>query len=220
MCHDVCMLPDRILVVAPHADDEVIGCGGLLARACREGKETSVVVVTVEHEERRAELAHAAAVLGISNVSVLWDVPFLDQIDDSTIVGRLDRELERYSPQLVCIPSMAGYHQEHRRVAGLAVSAMRPGGGRTSGTAPMSVWYYEAPADVSSPTGAWSPTITVELTELDLQMKLKAMEAHESQVREYPSERSTGALEALARLRGCQVGVPFGEAFAPRRLVI
>ena len=214
------MLPERILIVAPHADDEVIGCGGLLARAHREGKETAVVVVTVEHTDRMAELEQSAAILGVSHVTALWDVPFLDRITDSEIVGRLDLAMEKYRPQLVCIPSMAGYHQEHRRVAGLAVSAMRPGLARTSGADVCSVWYYEAPADVSSPTGAWSPTITVELSELDLKKKLDAMKAHASQCRAYPSERSVEALEALARLRGCQIGVKIGEAYAPRRMVI
>lgn len=214
------MLPNRILVVAPHPDDEVIGCGGLLARAAREGKETTVVVVAVEDDDRQAELEAAGRRLGVENLVSLWQVNFIDGLDDHTIVGRLDKMLEIYRPELVLVPSLAGYHQEHRRIASLAVSAMRPGGGRSSGHAPVSVWYYEAPADVSSPTGTNSPTITVRLEPEDLATKLDAMRCHATQVRPAPSERSIEALEALAVLRGAQVGIPLGEAYSSRRLVI
>ena len=220
MCHDVRMFFDRILVVAPHPDDEVIGCGGLLARAHREGKETTVVVVAVEDDDRQKELEAAAIRLGVTNLASLWKKPFIDDLDDHTIVGRLDEMLDLYRPDLVLVPSLAGYHQEHRRVASLAVSAMRPGGGRSVGHAPASVWYYEAPADVSSPTGTSSPTITVSLTRDDLDAKIDAMRCHASQVRPSPSERSLDALEALAILRGAQVGVPLGEAYASRRLIL
>ncbi|WP_162941567.1 PIG-L deacetylase family protein [Desertimonas flava] len=213
-------LPDRILVVAPHADDEVIGCGGLLHRAARDGAETTVVVVATDDEERTVELKEACRVLGVANVEVLFGpMPFIDDLDDSRIVSAIDDALARHAPRLVLVPSQAGYHQEHRRVAGLAVSATRPGGGRTFGHAPQSVWYYEAPADVSSPTGAWSPTLYVTLDDVDVAAKCDAMLAHASQVRPYPSERSTEALRSLAVLRGCQVGAAFAEAYAPRRQV-
>ena len=145
---------------------------------------------------------------------------FLDNVGDAEIVNGLDECLARGEPDIVVIPSAAGYHQEHRRVASLAVSACRPSGGRTYGHAPRSVIYYEAPADVSSPTGSWSPTIYVALQRTDLDAKMAAMACHASQMRETPSERSLDALESLARLRGSQVGLEYAEAFAPRRLVV
>lgn len=221
VCQHEAMLPNRIMVVAPHPDDEVIGCGGLLARAAREGSQTHVVVVACEDAQREVELAHATNTLGVFSTAVLFaGAAFIDHVADHEIVGGIDAELAAFRPELVLIPSMAGYHQEHRRVASLAVSAMRPGGGRSSGHAPAQVWYYEAPADVSSPTGAWSPTITIELSDADLDDKIAAMECHASQVRPAPSERSLDALRSLAVLRGSQVGVHLGEAYAPRRMVL
>jgi LmbE family N-acetylglucosaminyl deacetylase len=210
-----------LTVIGPHPDDEVIGCGGLLARARRSGIDASVVCVACEDDQRQGELMAACSVLGVAHVSVLFpDVDFIDGIGDADIVTALDEVLDDLRPDLVAIPSMAGYHNEHRRIADLAVSACRPGGGRTYGFAPPSVLYYEAPADVSSPTGAWSPTIYVELSRDDLSAKLAAMSCHASQMRESPSERSLDALDALARLRGMQVGVRAAEAFAPRRLLV
>jgi LmbE family N-acetylglucosaminyl deacetylase len=199
---------ESLCVIGPHPDDETIGCGGLLARARRAGIAASVVCVTCEDFIRENELMAACMTLGVDRVSTLFtDVEFIDNIGDSRIVTALDEVLDDIRPDLVALPSMAGYHSEHRRIADLAVSACRPGGGRTYGWAPRSVVYYEAPADISSPTGAWSP-------------KLAAMTCHGSQMRESPSERSLDALESLARLRGLQVGIGYAEAFAPRRLVI
>lgn len=214
-------LPGRVMVIAPHPDDETIGCGGLLARAAREGGRSSVLCLAVDDTERVRELYAAAARLSVDDTRILAvGQDEFDRLQDRFVVDWIDRELAAFKPDLLLIPSAAGYHQDHRRGASLAVSAARPRGGRSFGYAPMSVWYYEAPADVSSPTGAWSPTLFVELDAADVAAKTMAMACHASQVRPHPSERSMEALTALATLRGAQVGVPYAEAFAPRRMIL
>src|SRR5688572_7808705 len=97
----------RILVLAPHADDEVLGCGGFIARRAAEGCEVHVLVATIgdvcdvngtsksSATERCAELAEASRILGVAHHEVLFEnyENRLDTLPRLDLVTRLDRVL-------------------------------------------------------------------------------------------------------------------------------
>lgn len=131
-------LPRRVLVVAPHPDDEVFGCGGMLAWHARLGASVRVVIVSDGAagdpgqrdqrivETRQKESLAAGRALGLS------DYRFLDQRDGhlgavTDLDARLARELEEFAPELVYGPSPQELHPDHRAVARALCAALARG---------------------------------------------------------------------------------------------
>lgn len=132
---DPAALPDRVLVFAPHADDEVFGCGGMLAYFAGRGGAVRVVIVTdgaggdpagLEADiakTRQAESRAAGAELGVS------DYRFLDFPDGALgsahgLVEALSAELEDFGPGLVFGPSLQEMHPDHRALSRALLAAM------------------------------------------------------------------------------------------------
>lgn len=128
---DPASLGDRVLCIAPHPDDEVLGCGGALALHARRGHTVRVVVASDgaaggDAAARLEESRRAAAELGVADVRSLglpdgrvgaaWD-----------LVQRLQAELEEFAPDVVYAPSPFEHHPDHRAVSAAAMSALAGG---------------------------------------------------------------------------------------------
>lgn len=126
-------LPRRVLVVAPHPDDEVLGCGGMLALHTQRGDTVRVIICTngagVDADAALAERRHTECVAACSELGV-DDVRFLDFADggleaSEDFASRLADEAARYAPELVYAPSKREYHADHRAAAEAARDAVR-----------------------------------------------------------------------------------------------
>lgn len=113
---------DPILVLAPHPDDEVIGCGGFLAQAVDEGREIHVMILTDgaaqgHPQARRAESLEAARRLGLPEPMFvgLQDRGLAHNLPE--LIGAIRHALERTGPRLLLLPSPAEVHPDHRAVA-------------------------------------------------------------------------------------------------------
>ena len=197
-----------IMVMAPHPDDEIIGVGGLVSRALRAESQVSLVIGSWRDEGRLQEAIDAGALLGEANVIGLYREP-VDQMPERALVARIEDLLNEHRPSLFLIPENA-VHPEHRAWFRAAVAATRPSGG-TGRWRPQHVWCWESPADQWG--GPIHATTFVEIAAADLEAKLSALQAHRSQARSAPSERSPQAIVALASLRGAQCGASYAEAF-------
>lgn len=227
----------RLLILAPHPDDEVIGCGGLISRVKDAGGEVFVQFITVgdtadasaagfsSGRERMEEIERVAEVLGYDG----WELVFpgdrhlrLDVVPQGELIEAIERSgtcsIGALRPTIVTFPDPCSYNQDHRAVAVAAVSALRPGD-RDLRHQPSAL-VYEQVADGWTVETTGPPTVYVALDQQHLDAKLEAMDAYASQVREHPSTRSTEALAALARCRGAQAGTPLAEAFRGVRWVL
>lgn len=125
---DFAALPRRVLVVAPHPDDEVIGCGGVIALHAERGDAVRVVVCTDVAGDagdlRRAECRAGLSELGVDDVVFLG---FADgSLADADGFGeRLAEELTGFAPSLVYAPSSREYHADHRAAFDAARDAVR-----------------------------------------------------------------------------------------------
>ena len=131
---DPAVLPDRVLVFAPHADDEVFGCGGLLAFHASRGDAVRVVVVTdgaggdpagLEADiakTRQRESRAAGAELGVLDYRFLG-FPDGRLAGAHLLVEALVAELEEFAPGLVLGPSLQEMHPDHRALAGAVLAA-------------------------------------------------------------------------------------------------
>lgn len=222
----------RILVVAPHPDDEVIGCGGTISRVKDRGGEVFVLFMTVGDtddlsatggstaRERSQEVEAVADFLGFDGYSIAFtgsDYHLrLDHIPQHALIGAIESgdpmSVQSLKPDLVLLPRLDSYNQDHRAVSSAVMTALRPTGGHHNHQ-PACVMVYEEAADqwcsgVSSP-----PNVMVELDDQDLERKFHALKLYATQWRDSPNPRSVEVLGGLASLRGSQAGTRLAEGF-------
>jgi LmbE family N-acetylglucosaminyl deacetylase len=212
----------RLLVVAPHPDDEILGAGGTMAKAIREGVAVTVLTVAghrpplyteevYQQTVREAKAAHA--VIGVAD-SIFLNVAatLVSDLKTNELNGMIASIVARLKPHIVLIP-YPDRHVDHRIIFDSVMVATRPVG---SGTAiellaayeTLSETHWNAPHIEPNFTPNWVSNITE-----DLDAKLNALRCFESQIPAFPGARSLEAIRALAVFRGTQAGFAYGEAF-------
>lgn len=217
----------HILIISPHADDEVIGCGGMIALASKSGVRVTVIIMAtggIKHyhlkemsstEMRISELRTSAICLGVTRTEVLFpdkDMS-LETIPSLEVVTALDRVLNEYKYDECYIPEPS-HNIDHRITYESAMSALRPG----ARSYPLMVATYES---VSS--GWWNKRtlgghLYVDITST-IENKLLALEAYQSQIHSYPHPVSSEAIRRLAAFRGMECGVEHAELFQIIRML-
>lgn len=212
---------------APHADDEVLGLGGAIARWAREGHEIHVAVATrgypplfspEEEAACQAEARRAHARLGVAGSRFL-DLPAaeLDTLRHRDLNARLLDCLREVAPEELYLPFPGDLHRDHQLVFASALVAARPGN-----HGPRALYAYETLSETNwnAPflTPSFTPNHYVDISS-SLEDKLDAFALFRSQLRPPPHERSLQALRALATLRGATIGVAAAEAFVAIRTI-
>lgn len=213
----------RILCIAPHADDETLGCGGTLLRHRAEGDEIHWLLVTEPHpplfpeafrDLRRRQVAQVAAAYDFTSLTRL-NLPAagLDRIADGEMVGALKRAITDTAPDVVYLNHGGDAHSDHAVVFRAALAALKP---FRTGTAVRRILAYETLSETDqappSPERAFLPTVFVEITGY-LERKLEILALYPEELMPYPLPREAGAVRAQARLRGATIGVGYAEAF-------
>jgi len=219
----------NVLVVAAHPDDEVLGCGGAIAKHIYQEDKVHILILAegatsrIRERDRnqfQSELsaleisAHQAGkILGINSL-YLHDFPDnrMDGCDLLDIVKVIEKAIVQHHPQIVYTHHHGDVNIDHRLTHEAVVTACRPLPNHPVHT----LLFFEVPSSTEWQTaGSASPFIPnwfVDISET-LTLKLKALEAYESEMRSYPHPRSLEAVEYLARWRGATVGVQAAEAF-------
>jgi LmbE family N-acetylglucosaminyl deacetylase len=218
-----------VLVIAPHPDDEVLGCGGAIAHHAAQGDEVHVLVMTrgapdlypVDDEvEVRQEVKTAHALLGVSETHFLdFYAPKLDTVPMHQLADAIARTMHPIRPQVLYAPHRGDIHLDHQMVYQAALVAARP----INDYSVRQLLCYETLSETEwappwSDT-AFVPNVFVNITDY-LDLKLKAMHCYESELKEFPHPRSLQAIEALAKLRGSSISVAAAEAFMLVRQIV
>jgi LmbE family N-acetylglucosaminyl deacetylase len=215
-------MKERMLVVAPHPDDEVLGAGGALARAAAAGAETFVVIVTRGYPpafcadliaQGRREAAEAHRLLGVhETIELDFPAAAVDSVPHRDLNAALDEVMREVRPARLFIPFMGDVHLDHQRISHSALVASRPSASWT----PQAVYAYETLSETNwnAPylCPGFHPNVYLDISQ-HLETKIRAMQSYVSQVKPFPHERSIEALRALALLRGSTVGQTAAEAF-------
>lgn len=221
-----------ILVVAAHPDDEVLGCGGTIARHTAAGDRVRVLIVgegitsrTAERETSDALRAlHAAAAevsrhLGVHEL-VMMGLPDnrLDGFDRLDVIHRLESYVARWQPSAVYTHHVGDVNVDHQVLHHAVVTACRP----VPGCPVRTLLFFETPSSTEWQPGgsgsAFQPNWFVDIGET-LSRKLDALRLYESEMRPWPHSRSYPAVEHLARWRGATIGTEAAEAFVLGRRV-
>lgn len=218
----------KILIVAPHPDDEVLGCGGTIKRLSLQNIEVIVLVMTrgkkgLYSDEKilnvRNEAKKAHEMLGVTETIFLdFPAPELDLVSVSELSRAISGAVNQFNPGIIFLPHKGDIHHDHKAIFTAGLVASRPGI-----MCPVKkVFSYEtlSETELAPPFGddAFIPDFFVGI-EQTIEIKMAAFKCFGSQIRNYPNSRSPEALEALAKLRGCSVGIPYAEAFMTIRII-
>jgi N-acetylglucosamine malate deacetylase 1 len=213
---------NRVLVVAPHPDDETLGCGGTLLRLASEGAQIAWLIVTSMPDDddfseeqrvsREAEIAKVRELYGFSEVFALRLAPRrLDTYPLADLIAEFSAAFVSYRPTQVFLPHRRDVHTDHRAVFD-AVAACSKWFRYDS---VRRVFAYETLSETEfSLEGepVFHPNFFVDITAF-LERKLEIMAVYKSEIQDFPFPRSVEAIRALASLRGANSGFRAAEAF-------
>lgn len=221
----------RILVIAPHPDDETLGCGGALLRHRAEGCEIHWIVVTStflpqwsdEFIERKAqEVAAVGEAYGMASIQKLgFPTTRLDEIPMSQLIDGLRQGIENVRPDVVYLIHDGDVHTDHHAVFTATLSVLK--------TFYMKKWgvrrilsFETLSSTEAAPQQShrlFIPNVYTEVTPY-LERKLELMAMYQTEVLSDPLPRGPSAIRALARYRGASIGVEYAEAFMLIREVV
>lgn len=211
-----------VLIISPHMDDEVLGCGGTIAKHVENGDRLSVCVIANrvynhQFDERKYEIEqnHSRKAKKVLSYSDLVFFGLKDErLEESVqeIVVLLEKYIEKNKPSVVYIPFSGDNNQDHRATFNASRIALRP----LATHYIEKICMYEVPSSTEqSPPlheSAFMPNYYVDITNY-FKKKTEAYECYVTEKRDYPHPRSKEALKVLAQKRGIEVGFPYAEAF-------
>lgn len=222
---------NKVVVIAPHADDEVIGCGATIARHIDEGDEVVVVIATnasvgapelfspSKSQHIMEETVAAHQLLGVKERIFLdFPAPALNAFPEYKISLELSKIFQKFSPTHLYLPHPGDIHQDHKAIYRAALVAARPQGAHKT----SNIFCYETLSETE-----WAPmqekhfvpNYLIDVTKV-FEKKIEAMKCCKSQIKAFPHSRSLEALEALAKYRGSTIGVERAESFFVERQIV
>jgi LmbE family N-acetylglucosaminyl deacetylase len=218
----------NILVIAAHPDDEVLGCGGTIARLAAEGASISILILAngltsrsdfdAAKEQEQLGVHHGRArlatkLLGAKEVNIAG---FPDQKMDALplldITQAIEREVARVRPEIVFTQHGGDLNMDHVITFRATMTATRP----VAGNSIRKLYAYEIPSSTDWAFKQFSPPFEPNVfmdIEGSLEKKIQAMQIYESEARAFPHPRSPEILRATAQRWGSHVGLRAAEAF-------
>ncbi len=208
----------KILVYAPHNDDEVLGVGGTIAKLADEGHDVYVCEVTSGANKERVELIKDEALKAHSLLKVkktyFLDLPVVELKNISSV--ELNKKIlevaKDVSPDIAFIPHKGDMHRDHYEVALAAMVALRP----VELPKLKAIYAYETLSEtewnIPSSDNLFVPNVWVDITGY-IEKKVEAMECYASQMQVFPKPRSIEAIKALSAYRGSTICCKNAEAF-------
>ncbi len=223
---------NSVLVVAAHPDDEVLGCGGAMARHRAEGARVSVLLMAdgvgarepagraKELAERQAAARRACGKLGVTDLTLLaYPDNRMDEVALLDIVQDIEKVIGICQPNVVYTHHGGDVNIDHRRVHDAVVAACRP----QPGFCVRTLLFFETLSSTewrpAASAPAFLPNWFVDISDY-MQQKQAALAAYADEMRPFPHPRSAEAVGHLAGWRGATVGVLAAEAFEVGRVLI
>jgi N-acetylglucosamine malate deacetylase 1 len=215
-----------VLVIAAHPDDEVLGCGGTIARHVAMGDKVNLLFIAdgetgrimAAKPNRNIAAFAASKILGAEPPVFLdWRDQTLDTIPLLEITQAVEAEIERVTPTIVYTHHAGDLNKDHRLVHEAVMTALRP----LPSCPVKEIYTFEVLS--STEWGVLYPPYFIPnhfvCISAFLKQKLRALECYSSEMREEPHARSMISVERLAGFRGNSVGIMRAEAFMTIRTI-
>lgn len=221
-------MSNKILVVAAHPDDEVLGCGGTIIKHIKNGDLVEIILMSdgvgsraensvanlQDREERHKMAERASALMGVHKLS-LFDFPdnMMDAVPLLDIVRKLEPYIRTLQPSIIYTHYKGDLNIDHQITYRSVMTACRP----LSNSTISKIYSFEVLSSTEwTLESTFAPTHFVDIHE-ELPLKMEVLEIYGKEMRCFPNSRSTQAVELLAKLRGASMGLPASEAFTVER---
>ena len=217
----------KILVIAPHPDDETLGLGGSIKKFSKLGYKIKIVIVSghkppiYPEKEYKKTINEAKKVFHLLNVNSYIDLNLvatkLNEIPIANINNKIENVIKNFKPDILFIP-FPDRHIDHRIVFDASVVASRP----KSNFYPKIILSYETLSEthwnISNVEPNFNPDFFINIDK-EINVKIKALKLYKSQINFKNKSRSPDAAKSLARFRGSQNGCNYAEAFKVIRII-
>lgn len=212
----------KILVIAAHPDDEILGLGGSIIRHVRDGYEVHVVIMSEGASSRyedgmknklKESTYKACEMIGVARLH-FCDMPDqrMDGIPLLDVIQPIEALVKEIEPETIYVHHHGDVNQDHRVVFEATMVAARP----VKESSIKKILCYETPSSTEwcppFSDRVFIPNVFVDIKET-IQRKLDAFRCYESEIREFPHPRSLEALKNTANQWGSKVGLEYAEAF-------
>jgi len=228
----------KILVIAAHPDDEVLGMGGTIKKLAKNNDKIKIVIpatgiaarrstnfqnntnyrinekakkiIEYQIKEIRSQAKRAAKILGVNDIEFL-DFPDneMDTVSNLKITKTVESIINKFKPNKIFTHSPFDVNIDHRLIYQATLTATRPNSQRNV----EEVYSFEVPSSTewSFPT-SFQPNVFIDISK-ELKVKLKAMNMYKKEVKPFPHPRSLKTLEHIAKRWGSVSGFSAAEAF-------
>lgn len=220
------IMKKRILIVAAHPDDEVLGCGGTVARLVREGYEAHTLIlgegITARDLKRdrsgrereiralKEEVRRANNILGVKEV-FFYDFPDnrFDTVALLDVIKAVEEVTRKIKPEIIFTHHAHDLNVDHRVTYQAVVTATRPLPNETVKV----IYSFEVISSTEYTYPAqFSPNVFFDISST-MKTKIKSLAQYKTEIRSYPHPRSLEGIELNAKLWGMKVGAGYAEAF-------
>ena len=218
----------KYLIIAAHPDDEVLGCGGSIAKWTNQGHEVKIIIIaeglTSRSESRNLEIYkeklvdlhntsfQAANLLGASTELLSLPDNRLDSLDLLDIIKLVEKKINEYTPDIIVTHHIGDLNIDHRLIHESVLTACRPQPDHKV----KRLMSFEVPSSTewqsSSDSRHFVPN-WFENIDSTILLKIKALEIYKSEMRDWPHARSIDGVRSLAMWRGASIGCEYAEAF-------
>lgn len=210
----------KIMVIAPHADDEVLGCGGYLLH--NKGCQILIVIATIGGKDKRQhydtrirEFSNVCDELGAKGVVLYQDKDAeLDTVSSFKLTTKLDKWIDSFKPTEIFINALSR-HQDHIKLYNCAMASLR----LREGYSPEKVFLYEYPFSVQTYNRPNGGKVYHDITDV-IDKKVELFELYSSQVKSSPSPLNEHGIKTLAAIRGLECGCDYMEMFYLQKMVL
>lgn len=233
------LVKQTLLIIAPHPDDEVLGCGGLIKQIKDKGGKVYVLFLTVgdtddyrkegmsSGSERMSEIDNVAKFMKYNDYRIAFPGNKyhlrLDQIAQLDLMKELENgplSLNKIQPTIVATPYLSDYNQDHRAATMALFGATRPAPHDQKPLQRVILGYESVPTAGWWDSSASKMNLYLHLSGEELKAKMKGLELYSSQVRTGNHPRALASIKKLAAMRGIESGVDAAEAFYCYRIIV
>jgi N-acetylglucosamine malate deacetylase 1 len=236
------MAKQKIAIIVAHPDDEVLGCGGAIARHAASADEVHILIMAEgitsrdirrnidTRKEELSQLAKASQsamqTLGAHSVEILkFPDNRMDEVPILDVIKAIETRLDCLQPSIVYTHHWGDLNIDHQITHQAVVTACRPLPEQPVKT----IFFFEVLSStewqVANPTHAFMPNWFVDISRpsIDgiscLEKKINAIVCYQSEIRPWPHSRSIESVRFLAGMRGAACGISAAEAFVLGRMI-
>lgn len=210
----------RVLIIAPHADDEVLGCGGTIVKHVQQGDDVTVVVVSNRDGLETTQQKQAEACKNVLGYKKLYFLNFRDECLDMSmreIIKSIEAIYAKHKPHVVYTCHEGDINIDHQTVFNASMVVTRP----LQTFPPAKVMCYEIPSSTTQcRLRGFFPNTYNTIDDEQLKIKIQGFYKYTKELRDEPNPRNQTGIRAYAVFRGMECKSQFAEAFITKYQLI